>query len=593
MKKRIDPITLEVIRNALCSISDEMSAALIRTAYSTNIKDRRDCSCAVYLPSGEVVAQSEIATPLHLGVMPAVVQTVLQRFPVSAMDPGDDIIMNEPYPAGPGHLNDITLVSPVFFKGKPVGLVANQAHHVDVGGYAPGSMPFGVTEIFQEGLQIPPVKIVKKNVIDEEIASLIADNVRTKVEFRGDLLAQVASNNVGERRFLELVAKYGREDVLRYLREIMNHSERQMREGIRKIPDGTYEFEDFIEGDSISEDLIKIKVRVEVKGDEVLADFTGSSPQVQGPLNCRKASTAACVYYVLKCIVDPGIPPNSGAYRPIHVVAPEGSVLDSQYPHSTVHSNIITTQRVVDALLGAFLAAVPHRVMAAHHGTQNLLNIGGTNPRTNRLFNYIETYGGGQGAFHNQDGMDGIHSHMTNTRNAPVEVIEATYPLRVERYGLVPDSEGPGRCRGGMGMEREFTFLAPNLTITVSSDRNKIRPWGVLGGKAAANAKCLLLEDGSERALPSKITRKVREGARFRTVTSGGGGWGNPFEREPEHVRWDVLEGLVSFERARTEYGVAIHPDTYEIDKEKTARIRAKGAPTGGASGDGPRTCGV
>jgi len=349
-----------------------------------------------------------------------------------------------------------------------------------------------------------------------------------------------------------------------------------MREGIRRIPDGAYGFEDFMEGDSITEDLIKIKVRVEVKGDEVLADFTGSSPQVQGPLNCRKASTAACVYYVLKCIVDPGIPPNSGAYRPIHVIAPEGSILDSQYPHSTVHSNIITTHRIVDALMGAFLEAVPERVMAAHHGTQNLLNIGGTNPRTKRLYNYIETYGGGQGAFHCQDGMDGVHSHMTNTRNAPVEVIEATYPLRVERYGLVADSEGPGKFRGGMGMQREFTFLAPESTITVSSDRNKIHPWGVFGGKEAANAKCLFIQEGKEVQLPSKITRKVKQGERFRTVTSGGGGWGNPLERDSEKVRWDVLEGLVSIERARSEYRVAIRPETFEIDQEETATLRSK-----------------
>ncbi len=245
-------------------------------------------------------------------------------------------------------------------------------------------------------------------MIDEEIASLISDNVRTKIEFRGDLLAQVASNNVGERRFLELVNKYGQETVLLYLREIMNYSERRMREGIRRIPDGTYQFEDFMEGDSITEDLIRIKVKVDVKGDEVLADFTGSSPQVQGPLNCRKASTAACVYYVLKCIVDPGIPPNSGAYRPIHVIAPEGSILDSQYPHSTVHSNIITTHRIVDVLLGAFLEAVPLRVMAAHHGTQNLLNIGGTNPRTREVIQLYRNLWGRAGGLA-LSGWDGRH----------------------------------------------------------------------------------------------------------------------------------------------------------------------------------------
>lgn len=352
MRRKIDPITLEVIRNGIYSICDEMLAALIRTAYSTNIKDRRDCSCAIYLIDGKVVAQSEIGTPLHLGVMPAVVQTVLKRFPPAALHPGDDIIINEPYPAGPGHLNDITLVSPVFYGGKPVALVANQAHHVDVGGYAPGSMPFGVTEIFQEGLQIPPVKIVKKNTVDDEIVRLISDNVRTKTEFRGDLLAQVASNNVGEKRFVELVAKFGIESLLCYLNAIMDYSERRMRQGIRGIPDGSYGFEDFLEGDSISEDMINIKVKVVVDDDEVTADFTGSAPQVKGPLNCRKASTAACVYYVIKCVVDPGVPPNAGAYRPINVIAPEGSITDSQYPHATVHSNILTTHRIVDALMG-------------------------------------------------------------------------------------------------------------------------------------------------------------------------------------------------------------------------------------------------
>jgi N-methylhydantoinase B len=587
MKRNFDPIRLEVIRNALYSVSDEMSAALVRTAYSTNIKDRRDCSSAVFLVSGEVAAQSEIGTPLHLGVMPAVVQTVLGRFSLSDLHPGDDIIVNQPYPAGPGHLNDITLVSPVYWKRRLVALTANQAHHVDVGGYAPGSMPFGVTEIFQEGLQIPPVKIVKSNVVDEEIAALISDNVRTKSEFRGDLLAQVACNNVGEKRLVELVDKYGPDDFLRYIKEILNYSERLMREGIRRIPDGSYSFEDFIEGDSITDARIKIAVTVRVQGDEVTADFTGSSPQVQGPLNCRPASTAACVFYVMKCIVDPGLPPNSGAYRPIHIIAPAGSILNAQYPASTVHSNIITTHRVVDTLLGAFIQAVPERVMAAHHGTQNMLNIGGLNPRTGKLYSYVETYGGGQGAFHNQDGMDGVHSHMTNTRNAPVEVIEAAYPLRIESYGLVPDSEGPGRYRGGVGMQRAFTFLAPESTITCSSDRNEISPWGVFGGRAASPARCLIRDqDGQEHRLPSKITRRVVAGEGFRTVTSGGGGWGPPAERDPEKVRWDVLEGLVSLERASSEYKVVIDRESYEIDWEKTRDLRSA------QQADGKRTTG-
>ena len=578
MDIRIDPVSLEVMRNALMSISDEMSAALVRTAYSTNIKDRRDASCAIYMANGDVVAQSEIGTPLHLGVMPAVVRTVLKRFPVTSLKPGDGVIYNNPYPEGPGHLNDVTLVSPVFVEGEPVALVANQAHHVDVGGTAPGSMPFGVTEIFQVGLQIPPVRIIKERAVDEEIMSLVRENVRTKVEFKGDLMAQHAANNVGEQRLTDLFKKYGTEGVLAHMREIMDYSERRMRAGIQRIKDGTYSFEDYIEGDSISQEWIKIKVRVTISGDEVTADFTGTSPEVKGPMNCRKASTEACFFYVIKSIADPGVPPNAGSYRPIHVVAPEGSLVNSRYPRSVVHSNIITTHRIVDCLMGALLQAIPERGMAAHHGTQNLLIIGGFNSRTGRLFNYVETYGGGQGALYCQDGMDGVHSHMTNTRNAPVEVIEATYPLVVRRYGLVSDSEGPGRFRGGMGMFREISFLEDDCTLTMSSDRNEIRPWGVFGGKPAAPASCRLVDSkGDDLKIGSKATMKVRKGDTMTTVTSGGGGWGNPYERDPGRVRFDVIEGLVSPERAKTEYGVVLRGDEFEVDDEETRRMRTQG----------------
>lgn len=575
MGRTIDPVSLEVMRNALMSISDEMSAALVRTAYSTNIKDRRDCSCAIYRADGLVVAQSEIGTPLHLGVMPAVVRTVLKRFPIDTLAPGDAVIYNNPYPEGPGHLNDVTLVAPVFYRDKPVALLANQAHYVDIGGYAPGSMPFGVTEIFQVGMQIPPVRIMKNGVVDAEILSIFLENVRTKVEFKGDFMAQVAANNVGIERLTELFEKKGLDNTLAHMDEIMNYSERRIRTGIQRLKDGVYSFEDYVEGDSINDDLIRIAVTVTISGDEIGADFSGTSPQVKGPINCRLASTAACVYYVVKCLADPGAPPNSGSYRPIKVLAPQGSLVNSNYPHSVVHSNIITTHRIVDCLLGALLDAAPERVMAAHHGTQNLINIGGMNSRTGRLFNYIETYGGGQGALHCQDGMDGIHSHMTNTRNAPVEVLEATYPLRIRRYGLIPNSEGPGHFRGGMGMVREITILESEATITISSDRNQIRPWGVLGGEPASPAKCRLLDkNGKKLTLRSKDTRRVKEGDTIVTMTSGGGGWGNPRTRDPENVRWDVLEGLVSSDRAQEVYGVVLTGADLTVDENGTRNLR-------------------
>jgi N-methylhydantoinase B len=582
MPIQTDPIALEVMRNALMSIADEMTAALIRTAYSTNIKDRRDCSSAIYLANGDVVAQSEVGTPLHLGVMPAVVRTVLNRISLDTIKPGDGILYNNPYPEGPGHLNDITMVSPVFVNDRLVALVANQAHHVDVGGFAPGSMPFGVTEIFQVGLQIPPIRIIKNRILDEELMSLIQENVRTKVEFRGDLMSQYAANNVGENRLRELFDKYGQDKTLEYMKAIMDYSERRMRAGIRRIRTGKYAFEDYIEGDSITDDLIKVKVTVHVFEDEITVDFSDTSPEVKGPMNCRKASAEACVFYVVKCIADPGVPPNAGSYRPIRVIAPEGSLVNSRYPRSVVHSNIITTHRIVDCLLGALLQAVPERVMAAHHGTQNLINVGGLNSRTGRLYNYIETYGGGQGALHCQDGMDGVHSHMTNTRNAPVEVIEATYPLLVQAYGLVPDSEGPGTHRGGMGIFRKITFLEDDTTLTISSDRNRIQPWGVLGGQPATAASCRLLDqNGNNVDIPSKATLKVKRGSTFITKTSGGGGWGYPYERDSNKVRWDVLEGLVSIERAAAEYGVIIK-ETEEatvIDHRATMKLRNQKQP--------------
>jgi N-methylhydantoinase B len=570
---KVDPVTLEVMRNAIYTITDEMMGALIRTSYSTNIKDRRDCSCSFCLPDKRVVAQSEIsATPLHLATIIAVVDTVLDAIPPERMEPGDHIIYNKPYPEGPGHLNDVTLVSPVFYKGELLALVSNQAHHVDVGGFAPGSMPFGVYETFQEGIQIPPIKIVKRGVVAEDILELISDNVRTNDEFKGDIMAQVACNNMGEQRLVELLDKYGKEMVLFYMDEIMNYSERRMREGIRKIPNGIYSFEDFIEGDGFTDDLIRIKCTIEIRDGDIYFDFTGTSPQVRGPLNCRKKSAAAGPYYVTRAMIDPEVPPNDGAYRPIHINIPEGSLLHSHFPHAVVQANIITSPRIADVLIGALLQALPERGIAACHGTINILNIGGMDTKSGRIFNYIETYGGGQGAMQNQDGMDGVHSHMSNTRNAPVEVIECTYPLQVLRYGLVPNSEGPGKFRGGMGMMREFLALEDDLTLTLGSDREKIQPWGVYGGKGGRNSESAITHDGKENRIPSKITTRIRKGDRYITVTPGGGGWGDPYERDPEKVRWDVSEGLVSIERAKTEYGVVLKGDSLEIDDE-AARI--------------------
>ncbi len=572
--KSFDPITLEVMRNAFYSIADEMIVALIRASYSTNIKDRRDTSCAIYTATGDVVvvAQSEIGTPLHLGTMHSAVQSAMSSYPFDQLVEGDAIATNTPYPAGPGHLNDLCLISPIFHKGKLIAITANQAHHVDMGGFAPGSMPFGVHEIFQEGFQIPPIKLFRKGELYDEFWNLISNNVRTPVEVKGDLLAQFAANTVGSKRLNELADKYSVRVIDMYLQEMLNYSERRMKQALKQIPQGNYSYSDFIEGDGIDDKLFKIELDLNVKGESIIADFSSSDDASKGPLNCRWPSVAACVYYILKAVLDPELPPNAGAYRPIQVKVRDGSLLSAQYPNAVCNANIITTQRIVDCLLGALSSAIPDKVAAASSGTMNLLNIGGIDDRSGIYYNYVETYGGGQGAMHDSDGMDAVQNHMTNTRNAPVESIEVAYPLLVEGYGLVPDSEGAGKFRGGMGLQRKVRVLGPGVSLTLSSDRSKITPWGLFGGESSSPSSCIIEDDTAEnRYLPTKVTTQVENQKIISTVTPGGGGWGNPKERNPESVLRDVIIGLVSIERAKSVYGVDIDANTMTIISEPNA----------------------
>ena len=532
----VDPITLEVMRNAFYSVADEMIAALVRASYSTNIKDRRDASCAVYTRAGELVAQSEIGTPLHLGTMSSAVRTAMAAYPFEKLSPGDAVAFNTPYPAGPGHLNDLCVIAPVFYGGRIVAITANQAHHVDMGGFAPGSMPFGVSEIYQEGLQIPPVRLFRGGVLDPELWSLIAQNVRPPFEVRGDMLAQYAANVVGAQRLGELVEKHGADTIEQYLEEMLNYSERRMRAALRTIPEGTYTYEDVLEGDGLSDSFFTIRGKIEARGDAVYVDFSASDDAARGPLNCRWPSVAACVYYVLKAALDPELPANAGAYRPVEIMVRDGSLLSAVYPNAVCNANIVTTQRIVDVLLGALAQAVPERVLAACSGTMNLLNIGRIDPRSGGYYNYIETYGGGQGAMQAQDGMDAVQNHMTNTRNAPVEAIEVAYPLRVEAYGLIADSEGPGTQRGGLGMRRAIHVLGKEVRLTLSSDRSEVAPWGLFGGQAARPSRCLVVaaRTAMQKRLPSKVTTFVAGGHTIVTETPGGGGWGEPHKRNPQ-----------------------------------------------------------
>ena len=552
----VDPVTLEIMRNRWRGIAEEACAAMIRTSYSPNIKDRFDCSAALALPDGQVLAQAEVGTPLHLGIMPAVLTAILNRFPAEAMGPGDAIITNLPYPEGPGHLPDLSMVSPVHHEGRTIALVATTAHHIDLGGYAPGSMPFGVTEIYQEGLQIPPTRLIRAGAMDQPLFDLIHQNVRTRHEMYGDLMAQYAASCTAQQRTVELLQREDAQLVFDYVHPILDHAERCMRAGIAGLPDGTYTFEDFLDDDGVTDDPVRIFVTVTIRGDELLADFTGSSDQVLGPLNARLSAARACVYYACKAVIDPDLPTCAGSCRPITVHAPEGCVLQARFPAAIGNANILTDQRVVDVLLGALYRAAPQRVCAACSGEMNLINVGGLDPRTGDYYNYVETYAGGQGAMHDCDGADGVHTHLTNTRNTPVEVIERNYPLTVTCYGLIPDSEGPGRFRGGCGVVRELVCHGERTLVSIGADRRRFTPWGLAGGLHARGAHCHVTSaDGSRRELPTKFFTTLGRGDRLRIQTPGGGGWGDPKQRAADDTARDVRAGLVSDERAKKVYG--------------------------------------
>ena len=556
----IDAITLEIMRNRWLGIAEECCAVLVRASYSTNIKDRRDCSVALAAPEGAIVAQAEVGTPLHLGIMPGVLGAILAQFPPDSMQPGDMYASNLPYPEGPGHLPDLSLVAPVFHRGELVALSASTAHHVDMGGYAPGSMPFGVTEIYQEGLQIPPIALVRGGELQEPILRLIEQNVRTRIEVRGDLMAQYATARTAQRRVDELLGSSGDGRLaLDAIPAILDHAEACMRAGIRDLPDGAYRFEDYLDDDGVTDEPVRIAVEIRVDGDELTVDFAGTAAQVAGPLNARLSAARAAVYYTCKAVIDPDLPTSAGAYRPIRVTAPEGTVMNARFPAAIGNANILTDQRVVDVLMGALAQCVPERVCAACSGEMNLLNVGGADDRPNApdsYYNYVETYAGGQGAMHDLDGEDGVHTHLTNTRNAPVEVIERTYPLEVVRYGLVPDTEGAGRRRGGCGMVRELRCLGERTVVTVGADRRRFTPWGLAGGgNAAGSMLTVTAADGAVRVLPTKAFTELRRGDLLTVRTPGGGGWGAPAERERERVDRDVRSGLISPERARDVYG--------------------------------------
>jgi N-methylhydantoinase B len=571
----LDAATLEVLRHRFFAVAEEMGAALVRTAYATNIKDRRDCSCAVFTPEGEVIAQAE-HIPIHLGVLPWGVKGALRVLPGGSLGPGDAVMHNDPFIGGT-HTPDIIIFAPVYVDGRLVALVGTLAHHVDVGGKISGSLSPDAEEIFQEGIRFPPVKIQKAGHLDRDILAIHAHNVRTAYESRGDLLAQLAAIHVGQERFAEICAEFGGEVVTAGARDLADYCDRRMAAELDALPPGRYAFQDILEGDGISPDPVPIRVAIDIGGGRLCCDFTGTAPQTRGPLNAVRPMTLACVYYAVKAVTDPSIPPNEGTYRRIEAVTPLGTLVNAAFPAATGFANATTCQRIVDVLLGALAQAVPDRVCAAATGSMNGLHLGGMHPGTQSYFSHIETYGGGYGGCARGDGASGVHTHMTNTRNAPIEVLESVLPVRVNRYGLVEDSEGPGRHRGGFGIVRDVTFLGPEAECVISADRVDTPPWGLGGGAPGRGARFYHIHGAERDRLGSKVRVRLHRGDRLVIETSGGGGWGPPVERDPSKVAADVAEGLVSRDRAAEAYGVILNQDgTIDVEATRGARARMR-----------------
>jgi len=518
-----DPIELAIFKSATRSIAEEMGAVLRRTAFSPNIKERRDYSCAVFDSAGQVIAMGD-HMPVHLGSMPMSVRAAMDAL---KLEPGDIAILNDPF-AGGTHLPDITMVQAVFVSGenRPIFYVASRAHHADVGGKYPGSMGLCRT-IDEEGVRIPPTTLVHAGDTNQQVLRMVLDNVRTPEEREGDLAAQAGACRVGEMRLQELVSRHGRDKSRNRCHELLNYSERLMRAELAQMPSGTFSAEDFLDNDGFGIDSIRIHASITFDPSLSTAqvDFTGSSPQVASSMNAVFAITYSATYYVFRCLLSEDAPANAGLMRPIAVHAPEGTIVNARPPAAVAAGNVETSQRVVDVLMRALAQAIPDRVPAASSGTMSNLTIGGTDPRTAGAFAYYETIAGGMGARPNADGLSGVHTHMTNSLNTPIEALEYAYPFRVHRYSYRPNSGGAGKFRGGDGLVREIELLA-DAQVTLLSDRRKFRPYGLGGGESGQAGKAVHVCGDESHEIPAKSSLRAKNGDVVRIETPGGGGWG-------------------------------------------------------------------
>ena len=550
----LDAVGLEILSNALRSITDECFFALMKSAYSTNIKERRDHSASIMDVRGRLVAQSEQSLPLHIASMSGLMESVLEKFG-DDLNEGDIFVANDPYVAGGTHLPDVNLALPVFSDGSLVGFVCNIAHHADIGGMAPGSMAGGMTEIFQEGLRIPVVRLFRRGELQQDLFDLLLLNVRVPHERRGDYFAQIASCRLGARRLLELVEVRGADTVMRGFELMMERSEQRLRGAIAAVPDGTYAFEDQLDSDGTDRFDLPIRVRIEVAGDRIRFDFTGTSEQVPGNMNTTLNATHASACYALKSLLDPDIPNSQGVLDAAEVSAPPATILNAVFPAS-VAARANTCQRIVDVIFGALAKALPDRVPAAANGANTTAVFAGTNPDNGVPYVYLETLGGGMGARPDRDGKDAVQVHMTNTSNLPVEAIEMEYPLLVEEYGLVPDSGGAGRHRGGLGLRRVVRPVGHDCTFNGLGERFRHEPWGLESGKSGGRGRFAILGDnGAERTLGDKSGDiPIRADERVVIETPGAGGLGPPAERNATELDEDRRSGKFSAEYLARHY---------------------------------------
>ncbi|RQR35479.1 hydantoinase B/oxoprolinase family protein [Burkholderia sp. Bp9143] len=567
-QRKVDPITFAVVKNALDTIVDDMAFAVMRTARSPIIRDVLDYSVTMCDASGRILAQAKTVA-LHLGAVPDAVDVIVKKF-ANNVHPGDVIIFNDPYEGGM-HLPDIFMFKPIFLEDRLQGFSVVIAHHCDMGGRVPGSNAADSTEIFQEGLRIPPTKLYARGEVNDTLVNIIKKNVRLPDLVLGDLDAQLATCNIGERELVKMIQRYGEDDLRQYFDELLDYGERLTRQAITAWPDGVYEFTDYIDNDGFSADAIPIKCAITVSGSGVSVDFAGSSPQVRGAINSTLSFVKSATYLAIRCVLDADVPNNAGVYRCIDITAPEGSILNPRLP-APVAARALTGYRVVDCVFGALSKIAPTKVMAAGEGGNTVIALSGYDKHASEPFILVDMINGAWGGRFNKDGIEGVTNPSQNMSNMPIETLEARYPIVMETYGFAQDSGGAGEYRGGLGLVREYRILAEEVVAQIRSDRSDHAPYGLFGGSSGAPSSNYLRTDGETQPLPSKFTMTLHRGATIRHEQAGGGGYGDPAKRSLDLIEADLANGKITRDYAQRFHKVAF--DGERLDRDASAKLR-------------------